>query len=140
VFADRFFRIVLDLNPLQWLNKAQVNYPPVFDQAMKANGTFKKDLKMPLLCTNQRQIAHCLQDIPTVWYIDTNSIGCVTSSVALYLFLIFMIGVVAIRFVMTVMFAWFFSWKLGTFPKETHERQRSAEIESWGRYIPRYRT
>lgn len=62
-------------------------------------------------------------------YIDTNGIGCVASSVVLYPFLIFIIGVVAIPFVMAAMVAWFFSWKPGTFPKETYEQQRSAEIE-----------
>jgi chitin synthase len=101
---------------------------------MRANGTFnRKDLTMMLLRTNQKQLGHCLQDIVAVGFIDTNSIGCVASQVVLYISLVFIIGVVSIRFVMAVMFAWFFSWKLGTFPRETYEErmQRSAEIENW---------
>ena len=88
---------------------------------------------MHLLRTKQRAIGHCLQDIVTVGFIDTNSIGCVASQVVLYLSLVFIVGVVAIRFVMAVMFQWFFSWKLGNFPQETYEQrtQRAAEIENW---------
>ncbi|KAF8956068.1 chitin synthase [Flammula alnicola] len=125
---------VLDLNLLQWLSGAQVKYPAIFDDLKKANGTFNgKDLTMLIERTKQQQIGHCLQDIVSIGFIDTNSIGCVASSVVLYLSLIFIIGVVAIRFVMAVMFQWFFSWKLGNFPRETYEQrmQRSTEIENW---------
>ena len=99
-----------------------------------ANGTYNgKDLTMLIERTNQQGIGHCLQDIVSVGFIDTNSIGCVASSVVLYLSLIFIIGVVAIRFIMAVLFQWFFSWKLGNFPRETYEQrmQRSQEIENW---------
>jgi chitin synthase len=125
---------VLDLNLLQWLSTAQVNYPAIFDHMMKPNGTYNgKDITMNLLRTSQFTIGKCLQDMITVGFIDTNSIGCVASQVVLYLSLVFIVGVVAIRFVMAVMFQWFFSWKLGNFPHETyHQRmQRSAEIEHW---------
>ncbi|KAG6870622.1 hypothetical protein C0992_012843, partial [Termitomyces sp. T32_za158] len=108
---------------------------------MKAqNGTYDgKDLTMLFVRTGQQHIGHCLQDLVTVGFIDTNSIGCVASSVVLYLSLIFIIGVVAIRFIMAVMFAWFFSWRIGNFPRETYEQrmQRSAEIESWSNDIYR---
>ncbi|PPQ78041.1 hypothetical protein CVT25_015585 [Psilocybe cyanescens] len=125
---------VLDLNLLQWLSGAQVNYPKIFDDMKTANGTFNgKDLTMLFERGKQQQLGHCLQDIVNIGFIDTNSIGCVASSVVLYLSLIFIIGVVGIRFIMAVMFQWFFSWKLGNFPRETYEQrmQRSTEIENW---------
>ena len=131
---------MLDLNLLQWLSRAQVNYPSIFDDMKKANGTFNsKDLTMFFTRTKQKQLGACLQDLVTVGFIDTNTIGCVASSVVLYLSLIFIIGVVFIRFVMAVMFQWFFSWKLGNFPRETYEQrmQRSAEIENWSNDIYR---
>lgn len=83
--------------------------------------------------TKQQNIGHCLQDIITIGFIDTNSIGCVASSIVLYVSLIFIIGVVGIRFFMAVLFQWFFSWKLGNFPRETYEQrmQRSQQIENW---------
>ncbi|TFK42082.1 glycosyltransferase family 2 protein [Crucibulum laeve] len=125
---------VLDLNLLQWLSRAQVNYPSIFDDMKKANGTYNnRDLTMVFLRTKQKNIGNCLQDLVTIGFIDTKTIGCVASEVVLYLSLVFIIGVVAIRFVMAVMFQWFFSWKLGNFPRETYEQrmQRSAEIENW---------
>ncbi|KAF8167592.1 glycosyltransferase family 2 protein [Crassisporium funariophilum] len=131
---------VLDLNLLQWLSRAQVNYPTIFDDMKKANGTYNgKDLTMLFTRTKQKQLGKCLQDVATIGFIDTNTIGCVASSVVLYLSLIFIIGVVAIRFIMAVMFQWFFSWKLGNFPRETYEQrmERSAEIENWSNDIYR---
>ncbi|KAF8913155.1 glycosyltransferase family 2 protein [Gymnopilus junonius] len=131
---------VLDLNLLQWLSGAQVNYPKVFDDMKKANGTYNgRDLTMVFQRTKQQQLAHCLQDIVGIGFIDTNSIGCVASEVVLYLSLIFIIGVVGIRFIMAVLFQWFFSWKLGNFPRETYEQrmQRASEIEDWSNDIYR---
>ncbi|KAF9469532.1 glycosyltransferase family 2 protein [Collybia nuda] len=131
---------VLDLNLLQWLSRAQVNYPTVFDEMKNANGTYNgKDMTMHLVRTNQQHIGHCLQDLVSIGFIDTKSIGCVASEVVLYLSLVFIIGVVGIRFIMAVMFQWFFSWKLGNFPRETYEQrmQRSAEIENWSNDIYR---
>ncbi|KAF8640970.1 hypothetical protein AX17_000616 [Amanita inopinata Kibby_2008] len=131
---------VLDLSLLQWLSRAQVNYPILFDEVKQGNGTYKnKDLTMLLMRTNQRRLGHCLQDIITIGFIDTKTIGCVASEVVLYLSLVFIIGVVAIRFFMAVMFAWFYSWKLGNFPRETYEQRmlRSAEIENWSNDIHR---
>lgn len=88
---------------------------------------------MMFMRTKQEDIGHCLQDLVTVGFIDTNTIGCVASDVVLYLSLIFIVGVVAIRFGMAVLFQWFFSWRLGNFPRETYEQrmQRSQEIENW---------
>ena len=125
---------VLDLNLLNWLTTAQVKYPPTFDVLKRPNGTFNgKDLSMYFYRTNQRTLGQCLEDIIAVGFIDTQSVGCVASDVVLYLSLIFIIGVVAIRFVMAVMFAWCFSWKLGVFKNETFRdrNRRIAEIENW---------
>ncbi|KAF8905167.1 glycosyltransferase family 2 protein [Mucidula mucida] len=131
---------VLDLNLLNWLSGAQVTYPSLFDDMKKANGTYNgRDLTMMFMRTKQEDVGHCLQDVVTIGFIDTNTIGCVASDVVLYLSLVFIIGVVAIRFGMAVMFQWFFSWKIGNFPRETYEErmQRSAEIENWSNDIYR---
>ncbi|SJL02973.1 related to Chitin synthase 5 [Armillaria ostoyae] len=125
---------VLDLNLLNWLSGAQVQYPSLFNEMKTANGTYNgRDLTMMFMRTKQDDIGHCLQDLVTVGFIDTNTIGCVASDVVLYLSLIFIVGVVAIRFGMAVLFQWFFSWRLGNFPRETYEQrmQRSHEIENW---------
>lgn len=122
------------------MNPVEVNYPSFFKEMAHANGTYNnKDLTMLFMRMDQRNVGHCLQDLATIGFIDTNTIGCVASEVVLYLSLVFIIGVVAIRFVMAVMFQWFFSWKLGNFPRETYEQrmQRSAEIENWSSNIYR---
>jgi chitin synthase len=78
-------------------------------------------------------IGYCLQDIIRVGFIDTQTIGCVASNVVLYISLVFIIGVVAIKFGMAVIFGWFLSWRLGSFRDESWKsiRRRQAEIEDW---------
>ncbi|KAI6136128.1 glycosyltransferase family 2 protein [Pisolithus sp. B1] len=135
-----FESTVLDLDLLQWLSRTEVQYPTLFDEMKSANGTYNgKDLTMMFMRTAQQQTGRCLQDLVTVGFIDTNSIGCVASEVVLYISLVFIIGVVGIRFGMAVLFSWFFSWKLGNFPRETYEQrmQRSQEIEDWSNDIYR---
>jgi chitin synthase len=124
----------LDLNLLKWLSKGEVNYPAIFDQFTHPNGAFNgKDISMYLERTKQRTLGNCLQNIIGVGFIDTNSLGCVASDIVLYISLIFIVGVVAIRFVMAVMFAWFFANRLGMSKHETYEQrmQRMAAIENW---------
>ena len=125
---------VLDFSLLKWLSKAEVNYPAIFDEFASPNGNFNgKDISMYMERTKQKTLGHCLQNTIVVGFIDTNSIGCVASDVVLYVSLIFIVGVVAIRFVMAVMFAWFFANRLGMSKHETYEQriQRMAEIENW---------
>ncbi|KAJ7167108.1 glycosyltransferase family 2 protein [Mycena filopes] len=128
---------VLDLELLAWLDPTQITYPSLFNE-MKTKGAWSNiDMTMQLIRRNQMDIGHCLQDMITIGFIDTNSIGCVASQVLLYVSLIFIVGVVLIRFAMAVMFQWFFSWKIGNFPKETAEERtkRAAEIEAWSNDI-----
>jgi len=125
---------VLDFSLLKWLSKGEVKYPAIFDQFAQPDGTFNgKDISMFIERTRQQTLGHCLQDIIGVGFIDTNTIGCVASDIVLYISLIFIVGVVAIRFVMAVMFAWFFANKLGMSKHETYEQrmQRMAAIENW---------
>ncbi|KAJ7264740.1 glycosyltransferase family 2 protein [Mycena rebaudengoi] len=131
---------VLDLELLAWLDPAQISFPPVFNEMKVPKSQWSnRDLTMLLMRRNQANIGHCLQDMITIGFIDTNSIGCVASQVLLYISLVFIVGVVIIRFGMAVMFQWFFSWKLGNFPKETYEERmkRSAQIEAWSADIYR---
>ena len=97
-----------------------------------------KDLTMLFMRVGEHNAGHRLQDLVTIGFIDTSTIGCVASEVVLCLCLVFIIDVVAIRFVMVAMCQWFFSWKLGNFLRETYEQwmQRSAEIEDWSTNCP----
>ena len=131
---------VLDLNLLNALSTSFVQYPSLFDEMKNAEGIYNgKDITMMFMRGGDLGLGKCLEDIVTVGFVDTNSIGCVASDVVLYLSLIFIVGVVLIRFAMAVMFAWFYSWKLGNFPRETYQQrmQRSEEIEAWSNDIYR---
>ena len=114
----------------------------------KPNETFQgKDITMFMYRSDREKTAQCLVDIIRVGFIDQKSIGCVASDVLLYLSIIFILGVVLIKFFMAVMFGWFLSWKLGNFKQETYAQRmaRAQEIENWtddiyrpapGRYRP----
>ncbi|KAF7336695.1 Glycosyltransferase family 2 protein [Mycena venus] len=125
---------VLDLELLAWLSTSEVTYPSIFDEMKVAGGQYShKDITMSLYRQNLHTLGHCLQDIVTVGFVDTDTIGCVTSQVVLIASLIVIIGVVAARFAMAVFYQWFFARKIGNFPAETREarRRRATEIEDW---------
>ncbi|CAE6461764.1 unnamed protein product [Rhizoctonia solani] len=127
---------VLDLDLLNWLSDSQITYPSFFNDIRNgaANATFQgRDITMYTYRTSQKRLANCLKDLVTVGFIDTKSVGCVASDVVLYVSLVFIIGVVSIKFAMAVIFGWFLSWRLGSFAKETYaERmQRSRAVEDW---------
>ncbi|KAF7316781.1 Glycosyltransferase family 2 protein [Mycena chlorophos] len=138
---------VLDLELLNWLDKSEVTYPSIFDDMKTSGGSYShKDLTMLFYRMNMRSTGQCLQDIITVGYIDSTTIGCVASKIVLYVSLVVIVGIVGARFVMACIFQWFFSRRIGNFPEETREerKKRAAEIEAWsdGIYLPapsRYR-
>ncbi|CAH7686475.1 chitin synthase 3 [Phakopsora pachyrhizi] len=126
--------VVLDLNLLNWLDRSQVLYPSVFDDLKQMNNSYTgQDITMQLVRAGGKQLGSCLADTITVGHIDTNTLGCVASTVVLYASLVVIIGVVLIKWAMAVSFAWFFGWRLGAFGKETAQQraQRAAEIENW---------
>ncbi|OSX66807.1 glycosyltransferase family 2 protein [Postia placenta MAD-698-R-SB12] len=126
--------IVLDFDLLKWLNTSYVQYPSLLDELKQANGTFNgKDLTMWFQRANQHDLALCLQQVIKVGYIDTDTIGCVASEIVLYVSLVFIIGVVGIRFAIAIFFFWFISSKVGNYGNETYQqrRQRMMEIEDW---------
>ncbi|KAJ7274309.1 chitin synthase-domain-containing protein [Mycena haematopus] len=132
---------VLDLEVLAWLSATEVNYPSVFDEMKVAAGDYShKDITMILYRQNLRTLGHCLQDIATVGFVDSATIGCVASEVVLYASLTVIIGAVVSRFVLAVFFSWFFARRIGNFPEETRQerRRRATEIEDWsdGIYRP----
>ena len=125
---------MLDFSLLNWLNPTQVSYPALFDQIKNGDESFKgRDITSLMMSSGQRQVAECMTDILRVGFVDADTIGCIASDVVLYVSLVVIIGVVAIRFFMAVLFGWFLSWKIGKFPNETYEqrRARAAEIEDW---------
>ncbi|TIB97764.1 kinase-like protein [Wallemia mellicola] len=98
---------VLDLDLLNWLDSSQVNWPSEFDElkSPSPNDKYKgRDITMTMQRTGRDEIGKCLQNVIRVGFIDTDTIGCVASNVVLYLSLIFIIGVVSIKWAMAVFF------------------------------------
>jgi chitin synthase len=119
---------------LLWLDPSQVRSPAFYDSLARGNTSYRgQDITMQVVRDGQRQLADCLVEVIRVGFIDSDTIGCIASDVVLYVSLVFIIGVVAIKFAMAVTFGWFLSWRLGSFRGETIEqrRARAAEIEKW---------
>ncbi|PWN92740.1 hypothetical protein FA10DRAFT_224898 [Acaromyces ingoldii] len=111
-----------------------VSRPALFTELSNRNAQYAgKDVSAMVLRSKQDDVFDCLEQIISVGYIDSMSIGCVASKVELYVSLVFIIGVVAIKFMMAVIFGWFLSWRLGNYANETYEERmkRAAEIEQW---------
>lgn len=129
-----FEQSVLDLSLLNWLDTSQVNYPEFFNTVKNPNATYQgKDITMLMYRAGMKDVGQCLSDIVRVGFVDTKSIGCVASDVVLYVSLIFILGVVGIKFGMAVIFGWFLSWRLGNFKGESYQQRmaRANEIENW---------
>ncbi|KAJ3792076.1 chitin synthase-domain-containing protein, partial [Lentinula aff. detonsa] len=89
VYEDK----VLDLELLNWLSASEVSYPSVFDDLRHNTDNLYSgnDLTMLFYHSNQKNIGACLQDIITIGFVDSTSIGCLALDVVLYLSLIFII-------------------------------------------------
>lgn len=125
---------VLDFNRLAMLDTTNIQYPALFDQLKARNATYTgRDVTASVIRGKQDDMFNCLEQIITVGFIDSETIGCVASQVELYVSLVFIIGVVAIKFLMAVIFGWFLSWRLGNYSHESYEdrMRRAAEIEQW---------
>lgn len=116
-----FFNQVLDLESLDWLSTDEVSYPSIFDDMRQnAGGIYDGyDRTMLLYRTNQQARRTWLQDIVAAGFVNSRTIGCLALDVVLYLSLIFIIRVVAIRFEMAL---WLFSVESGNFPRITYEQ------------------
>ncbi|TKY85684.1 hypothetical protein EX895_005224 [Sporisorium graminicola] len=124
---------VLDLDRLNNLTSG-LTYPSIYDTLKRRNDTWAgRDVTASVMRQRLDNEFACLEQITRIGFIDSETIGCVASKVELYLSLVFIIGVVAIKFFMAVMFGWFISWRLGNYANETYEQRmkRAAEIEQW---------
>ncbi|BFZ61984.1 Chitin synthase, class 3 [Saitoella coloradoensis] len=128
---------VIDLDLISWLPADNVTYPSVFDDLK--NGTLNDryrgvDVTHAFLKTGQKHIGECLSDIAKVGMVDSITVGCMASKVVLYVSLVFILAVVAVKFVLALIFGWFLSRRLGNnmanMTKEQLEARR-LEIEEW---------
>jgi chitin synthase len=75
----------------------------------------------------------CFQDIIKVGSIDTLTVGCIASKVVLYVSLIFILGIVVIKFILALLFQWFLCRKFAATKTSmpSDKKKRMQQIEDW---------
>lgn len=124
---------VLDLDLLEWFNKTQVAYPSKFDD-IRTNPAVKGiDVTLAFAHGANKEVAQCLQEIIKVGSIDTETVGCIASKVVLYVSLIFILGIVGIKFLFALLFQWFLSKKYAANKTSMSgdDKKRRQQIEDW---------
>jgi len=125
---------VLDLDLLNWFNRTQVDIPDRFDQIRQNPSVRGVDVTRTFSSSYEKQVARCFTEIIRVGSIDTESIGCIASKVVLYVSLIFILAIVAAKFILALCFQWFISKKFGATKNtlsKTDSKQRAQQIEEW---------
>ena len=124
---------VLDLDLLLWFNSSQVAWPNEFDEIRQNPAVHGVDVTMAFAKGEKKQIAQCFSEIIKVGSIDTATVGCIASKVVLYVSLIFILGIVVIKFVLAVMFQWFLCRKYAANKTSmgSDDKKRKKQIEDW---------
>lgn len=123
---------VLDLDLIDWILTDSVDVPERFYQIKNSSNLRGLDVSQVLSSPEDRRIAKCLVDIAKVGYVDSDQIGCIASKVVLYVSLVFIIGIVAIKFLFAVYFKWFISRSLGAnHLNNSQVKKRENEVEDW---------
>lgn len=126
---------VLDLDLIEWIDTDSVEVPSRFYE-LKADSSLRgNDVSQMMAQGSDRKYFKCLADITKVGYIDSDQLGCIASKVVLYVSLVFIVGIVAIKFLFACYFKWFVGGKLGaTSPNNLSRKaiaKRDEEIEEW---------
>lgn len=127
---------VVDLRVLDAIDPPQIQSD--FIQNLKGNQSFRDlwrfgDVTMQGMRAGHTKDLDCLALIGNIASVDVKSYGCIASQVELVLSMIFIVGAVAIKFLMAVAFAWFLSWRIGNYDNESYAQRmkRMNEIEDW---------
>ena len=127
---------VIDLSILKNFHPSvQAKLPPFYKELLgsaKSNWT-GRDITAEGMRANQIRQLDCLAQIARVGSVDVDSYGCIASKVELVLSMIFIVGLVGIKFLMAVFFAWFLSWRMGNYDNESYAQRmkRMGAIEDW---------
>ncbi|KAK5089204.1 Chitin synthase, class 3 [Lithohypha guttulata] len=124
---------VIDLDLVRWLDPAQVTYPSAFDDLRNNNLTRGQDTTHVFQSAEDRQMVRCLEQTMRVGSIDTESVGCIASKVVLYVSLFFILAIVLVKFLLALLFQWFFSRKYAAAKtsQTSDPKQRAKQIEEW---------
>lgn len=123
---------VLDLDLIDWIRTDSIDVPKRFYEIKDDANLRGRDVSQMVAHGQDRKVLKCLSQIVKIGYVDSDQIGCIASKVVLYVSLVFIVGIVAIKFLFAVYFHWLVSKKLGA-DELTQEDQakRSEAIEKW---------
>lgn len=124
---------VLDLNLLRWFDTTQVVYPTRFDDIRENANVRGTDMSLAFSSGEDKKIAKCFQDIIKVGSIDTETVGCIASKIVLYVALVFILSIVAAKFILALVFQWFLCRKYAADRTafSGDEKKRKQQIEEW---------
>ena len=130
---------VLDVNLLDWFNASEVIVPKEITDFRNNEAIRGLDITHAFQSAEQRQLGECLSEIIKVGSIDSSSVGCIASQVVLYVSLVFILAVVTSKFVLALLFQWFFSRRFAAAKSSigTSRKQRAQQIEDWSNDIYR---
>lgn len=124
---------VLDLNRIFWFDKDQLEIPSIFDHLSNSN-LKGYDISLFFGSKREKDLMRCLSETIKVGKIDSQTVGCITSDVVLYLSLIFILAIVFAKFFIASYFRWFIAVKQGaTKLNEKSWRKHQTEIEEWSK-------
>lgn len=130
---------VVDFDLLRWFNTSQVSYPSKFDELRKNSNVRGADLTYYFQTGTEKKIGRCLTEVAKVGSIDGDTVGCIASKVVLYVSLVFILGIVIVKFGFALVFGWFMSRQFAPpKPSMTSDRKsRNQQIEDWSNDIYR---
>lgn len=105
---------VVDLGRLKLFKDVEL-VEPLKTVVRHAAEFYGHDISAVMSATSaNRDAGKCLVELAKVGLIETDSVGCITSHVVLYLSLTFILTIVLVKFAFALYFEWFLSWRLGT--------------------------
>ncbi|KHJ30897.1 putative glycosyltransferase family 2 protein [Erysiphe necator] len=129
---------VLDLDLLKWIDTSQASVPERFmelsDRGSLLNvAVHGRDITHSFQSKFDKRIAQCFEQIIKVGSVDTESVGCIASKVVLYVSLFFILSIVLSKFVLALLFQWFFSRKFSASKtsQSSDTKKRNRQIEEW---------
>lgn len=123
---------VIDMGFIDWLYKDELTYPKLFDD-LKNDKTLKGyDISLLLTEPHQKQIADCLIEIAKVGVVDSSTIGCIASTIVLYVSLVFVLSIVFVQFFVACYFKWFVAPYQGASYSSVKEmNEKNNQVENW---------
>lgn len=124
---------VLNLRYLDHLLTGDLDYPALFDVLKNDTSLRGRDISQEMSYGEHRRAMNCLRQITKVGEIDTEKIGCIASKVVLYVSLVFIMGLVIVKFLVACYFRFFMARYQGAFAiSESQFKRRERNIEDWG--------